>query len=42
MSKEPIPINMEIDHVCNNRACVKHLQLLSSAMNKRWRGCRGA
>lgn len=41
MSREPIPLNMEIDHTCNNRACVRHLNLTSYSMNKRWRGRRG-
>lgn len=40
MSKESIPLNMEVDHVCKHRACVKHLQLVSGAFNKRLRNHR--
>lgn len=40
MSKEPIPVNIEIDHICGNRACVYHLYPVSGAMNKRLRDRR--
>lgn len=32
-NKRPIPSGMEIDHTCENRRCVKHLQLIDPDTN---------
>ena len=40
MTREPIPLNIEIDHTCRNRECVLHLAPVSGAMNKRLRDHR--
>lgn len=33
----PLPDDMEVDHFCNNRACVRHLQLVTRQENLRMR-----
>lgn len=33
MNCRPIPAGMEIDHTCENRRCVKHLQLIDPDTN---------
>lgn len=36
----PIPDDLEIDHICNNRLCVRHLQLVTRHENLELRECR--
>lgn len=37
MTCAPIPDDMEVDHICNNRLCVRHLRLVTRQENLRVR-----
>lgn len=34
MTKQPIPYGHEVDHECQRRGCVRHLQVVTSKRNK--------
>ena len=42
LTGEPLPVDLEIDHTCNNRRCLLHLEPVSKSENLRRRYARAA